>query len=213
MPSASRFLLAYSTLGLALAGSAWAEKADRSRPMALESEKPCVVNLAKQVNTCSGNVVLTQGTLVIRADKIEVRETPDGYRMASAIGAGGKPAEYREKRDGVDEYVEGTASRIDYDGRAATLRFEGQALVKRLRGTVTADEIHGNVIVWDSNAEQFSVQGGAVTPANPGGRVRAILAPSPAAASTSPGAKAASAPAGTPSAPALRSTATLGDRR
>ncbi|NRF66344.1 lipopolysaccharide transport periplasmic protein LptA [Aquincola sp. S2] len=185
-------------------GAAQAEKTDRSKPMTLESDKPCVVNLVKQTSACSGNVVITQGTLLIRADKVELRETTDGYQVASATGADGRPAQYRQKRDGVDEYVEGAATRIDYDSRANTLRFEGQATARRLRGTVTADEIHGAVIVWDNTAEMFSVQGGAATAANPGGRVRAVLAPRDAASAP---------PAAAASAPLLRSTPSLGERR
>jgi lipopolysaccharide export system protein LptA len=187
-----------------LAAPAWAERADRTKPMTLESDQPCVVNLVKNTSSCSGNVVITQGTLVLRADRVELRETPDGYQLASAIGADGKPAQYRQKRDAVDEHVEGTAQRIDYDSRANTLRFEGQAVARRLRAGVTADEIHGQVILWDNTAELFNVQGGAPTDRNPGGRVRAVIAPREPAASAPP------TPA---SAPRLRSTPSLGDRR
>jgi lipopolysaccharide export system protein LptA len=181
-----------------------AEKADRSKPMTLESDQPCVVNLLKNTSSCSGNVVITQGTLVLRADRVELRETPEGYQFASAIGADGKPAQYRQKRDAVDEHVEGTAQRIDYDSRANTLRFEGKATARRLRGGVTADEIHGQVILWDNTAEMFNVQGGVATDGNPGGRVRAVLAPREPAAS---------APAAPASGPALRNSRTLGERR
>ena len=187
---------------------AWAEKADRTRPMTLESDpgKPCIVNLVKQTSQCSGNVVIAQGTLLIKADKVELRETPEGHRMATASGTPDKPAQYRQKRDGVDEYVQGTALRIDYDGRSGTLRFEGRAMVRRLRGAVMADEIQGETIVWDSIAEQFSVHGGAPSAANPSGRVRAVLAPRELASAP------ASAPAAGPG-PTLRSTPALGDRR
>jgi len=187
--------------------AAWAEKADRTRPMTLESDQPCTVSLLKQTSTCSGNVVISQGTLQIRADKLELRETPEGYQMAQAIGSSAKPATYRQKRDGVDEHVEGSAQRIEYDGRAGTLRFIGKAEVRRLRGTVPADEILGDTIVWDSTAEQFSVQGGSGTGNNPGGRVRAVLSPREPAASAPPAAK-ASAPGA-----ALRNSTSLGDRR
>lgn len=192
---------------LAVCLPAVAEKADRGKPMSLESDQPCTVNLLKQTSSCSGNVVVAQGTLLIRAERVELRETPEGYKVASAIGTDTKPAQYRQKRDSIDEYVEGTAHRIDYDSRANTLRFEGQAVARRLRGAVMADEIHGQVITWDNNAELFNVQGGGSTAANPGGRVRAVLAPrepvAPAPAS------AASAPPTTP----LRSTPALGERR
>jgi lipopolysaccharide export system protein LptA len=80
-------------------GVAAAEKADRSKPMALESDQPCTLNLLKQTSVCSGNVVISQGTLQIRADRLELRESPEGYQMAQAIGVAGKPASYRQKRD------------------------------------------------------------------------------------------------------------------
>jgi lipopolysaccharide transport protein LptA len=35
----------------------------------------------------NGNVVVTKGTMIIRAQRIEVRESPDGYRSAVAIGS------------------------------------------------------------------------------------------------------------------------------
>ncbi len=198
-------------LGLALAasGAAWAEKADRSKPMSVESDNPCSVDLVKNVSSCSGNVVVAQGTLLIRADRVELRETPDGYRVASAIGTAAKPAQYRQKRDNLDEYVEGTGQRIEYDSRANLLRFEGQAVARRLRSAIPADEIHGELITWDNNAELFNVRGGATTPANPGGRVRAVLAPREGA--SAPASAASAAPAA-PAAP-LRSSSSLGERR
>lgn len=190
-------------LALAFAwGSAQAEKADRSKPMTMESDKPCTVDLVKQVSTCSGNVVIAQGTLLIRADRVELRENPDGYRVAIAFGSAGKPAQYRQKRDNLDEFVEGSADRLEYDGRADTLRFTGNAVVRRVRGGAAADEIQGSLITWDNTAELFSVQGGAANAGNPGGRVRAVLAPQERAASAPP-----------PAAPALRPTPTLGERR
>jgi lipopolysaccharide export system protein LptA len=183
--------------------AAWAEKADRGRPMTLESDQPCTVSLLKQTSVCSGNVVISQGTLQLRADRLELRETPEGYQMAVATGSAAKPATYRQKRDGADEVVEGQAQRIDYDSRAGTLRFEGAAVVRRLRGSTVADEIQGQQIVWDSTAESFNVRGGAATATNPGGRVRAVITPRAPADAVS------TAPAGNE----LKPSPGLGERR
>jgi lipopolysaccharide export system protein LptA len=125
----------------------------------------------------NGNVVISQGTMVLRADRIEMREMPDGYRAASAIGTPAQPATWRQRRDGVDETVEGAAERIEFDGHADTLRFIGHGAVRRLRSGQVADEITGATIVWDNSAEVFKVEGGAATPSNPTGRVRAVLSP------------------------------------
>lgn len=181
-------------LTLALAAAATmpvrAEKADRSKPLVIESDRGSTLDLQRQVTVLSGNAVITQGTMVLRAERIELRETPDGYRAASAIGAPGKPASWRQKRDGPgDEFVEGTAERIEFDGRADTLRLVGNGQVRRLRAGQLADEINGSSIVWDNVAEVFRVEGGAVTPANPTGRVRMTLSPraeAPAAAASAP---------------------------
>ncbi len=188
---------------LGAASPAWAEKADRSKPMVIEADKPGSVDVQRQIVVFNGNVVISQGTMVIRADRVEVRETPDGYRTANAIGAPGRPASYRQKRDTGDESVEGFADRIEFDARADVLRFSGNASVRRLRGALAADEITGGAIVWDNNAEVFSVQGGAPSAANPAGRVRAVL---------SPRADSSSAPAtGSPTAAPLRPSKTLGE--
>jgi lipopolysaccharide export system protein LptA len=161
----------------ALLPGASAEKADRTKPMMVEADKPGTIDLQNQVVVFNGNVVIAQGTLQIRAEKVEVRERADGTRGAAAIGVPGRQVTLRQKRDGVDEFLEGLADRIEYDSKGDTLKFIGNASVRRMRSGVLADEITGAQIVWDNTTEQFNVQGGAVSPSNPTGRVRAVFAP------------------------------------
>lgn len=176
-------------LCLAAMASAQAEKADRGKPLTIEADQPGTVDLLKQVVVFNGNVVVAQGTMSIRAEKVEVREKPDGHRSATALGSAGKPAAFKQKRDGVDETIEGQAERIEYDSRGDVVRFTGNAQVRRLRGTSPADEISGNVITYDNGNETFSVQGNPAAPgaaSGPGtgnGRVRVVITPKPEAAS------------------------------
>jgi lipopolysaccharide export system protein LptA len=165
----------------ALAPAVHAEKADRSQRMTIAADQPSTIDLLKQVVVFNGNVVITQGTLTIHADRVEVRESADGFHAATAIGSAGRPASFRQKRDSLDEYIEGEADRVEYDGRADKVLFIGHAQVRRLRGATPADEINGSQITYDNAAEVFSVQGGATSasPGNPGGRVRAVLTPPP----------------------------------
>jgi lipopolysaccharide export system protein LptA len=200
-PTCKRCALLGGLLLALAAAPALAEKADRSKPWVVEADRDGVIDLQRQVLVYTGNVVITQGTMVLRAERVEMRELPDGYRAASALGQPGKPASWRQRRDGVDETVEGTADRIEFDGRADTLRFIGNGAVRRLRGGSVADEITGAQILWDNVSEVFKVEGGVSTATNPGGRVRAVLSPRVEPA--------ASAPATAPLTPAR----SLGDKR
>ena len=168
---------------------AQAEKADRSKPLTIEADQPGSVDLLKQVVIFNGNVVVAQGTMSIRAERVEVRERPDGHRSATALGSAAKPATFRQKRDGVDETIEGSADRIEYDSRGDVVRFAGSAQVRRLRGTTPADEISGSVITYDNGNETFSVQGAASVPgaasAAGSGRVRVVITPKPEPAGAS----------------------------
>lgn len=180
LPTCSRLVSAL--LLCALAGPVLAEKADRAKPMEVLADKSGTADLQNQVSRFSGNVVITQGTMVIKADRVEIRQTPDGFHVGTAWGTAGAPVSYRQKRDGVPEFVEGVAERVEFDGRAEVLRFIGNSVVRRLRGTETVDEITGALITWNHGSEQFSVQGGTPTTANPSGRVRAVLSPRPGSA-------------------------------
>ncbi|MCW5634262.1 MAG: lipopolysaccharide transport periplasmic protein LptA [Rubrivivax sp.] len=204
-----------AAVGLAAIAPAHAERADRTKPMVVEADRPGTVDLQRQVVVFNGNVVISQGTMVLRADRVEMREMPDGFRAASAIGASGRQASWRQRRDGPgDEIVEGVADRIEFDGKADTLRFVGNGAVRRLRGGTVADEITGATIVWDNLAEVFRVEGGAPTAANPSGRVRVILSPRAQASGADGVAGAASAGAqGAPAAPLAPARSLGGERR
>lgn len=148
---------------------AQAERADRDKPIHLEADRVSIDD-AKKISTFEGNVVLTQGTLVIRADRMIVREDQQGFQHGIAYG---NLAKFRQKRDGVDEYVEGEAERIEYDGRAERLQLFNRAQMKR-----GEDEVRGSYISYDQPTEFFRVTG-APEKGETGqpGRVRAVIQP------------------------------------
>jgi lipopolysaccharide export system protein LptA len=183
---------------LALSGvatGAHAEKADRDKPMNVESDALRYDDL-KQVSIFSGNVVLTKGTILIRGSQIEVRQDPEGYQFGLVTGAPGKQAFFRQKRDGIDEYIEGEGDTIEYDGKADTVRFIKKAQMRRLRGAVLADEVTGAVILYENLTDRFTVDGTPKTATAPAGRVRAMLTPKPQAGVGAAAAAVTPAPAG-----------------
>ena len=151
--------------------SAHAEKADRDKPINLESDT-VTVDDAKRVSIYEGNVVLIQGTLNIRSDKMIVTEDAEGFQHGTAHG---NPAYFRQKREGFDEYIEGWGKRIEYDNRTDKVELFTDARMKK-----NQDEVHGNFISYDGKTELFNVIGGgkeAATANNPRGRVRTVMQP------------------------------------
>ena len=202
------------SLTLGWAAPAWAERADRLQKINIAADQSGQIDLQKQVVVYSGNVVISRGTMLIRAAKVEVRQLPSGYYTAVAFGAPGASATFRQKRDGVDEYIEGEAERIEYDGKTDFVKFINKAEVRRLRGASPADEISGNLITYDATTEKMTVLGGAeATPGNPTGRVRAVLTPNAGSEAAAEAADAAASSVGP-----LKMTPTLpppkaGDKR
>lgn len=201
-------LAAVMACGCVLAGgAAWAEKADRTKPMNAEADSLRYDDV-KQTSVFTGNVVITKGTMVIRADRVEVRQDNEGFQFGTAISTGGKRAFFRQKRDAGDEWIEGEAESIVYDGKADNVSFRGNANMRRLRGATLTDETQGALITYDNTSDVFNVSGGATAgnPGNPGGRVRAVLTPR-AAVGTAPTAPAAQGGA------SLRPSTTLGGEK
>jgi lipopolysaccharide export system protein LptA len=165
-------LAALCACTLVWSSSGRAEKADREKPVNLEADRVTVDDV-KQLATFEGRVVLTQGTLVIRGDRMEVHQDSEGFKYGKTWG---NLAYFRQKREGFDEYIEGWAERIEYDGRADKIQMFQRASLKRGQDTV-----RGNYISYDGNTEFFQVTsaGKDAPPGSPDRRVRAVMQPKP----------------------------------
>jgi lipopolysaccharide export system protein LptA len=172
--------LCAALLCVGLAGpQAHAESADRDKPLNIEADTMNYDDL-RQVNVFTGHVVMTKGTIIIRADHVVVSQDPRGYQYATGTMNGPGLAYFRQKRDNVDEYIEGYGERIDYDGKQDQTTLTTRAMVRRLQGlTQVADEVRGSVIHYDGQKDFYTAQSGkdVAGPGNPNGRVRAMLAP------------------------------------
>jgi lipopolysaccharide export system protein LptA len=157
------------TLLLALAAPlAHAELADREQPLQIEADQ-VLLDQAKQVSTFTGHVKFDQGTLQLRGTKVVVSQDAQGYKIGSVTG---DTASFRQKREGVNEYVEGYAQRIEYNTHTQVLDLYGQARLKR-----EGDFIRGAHINYNSQSEIFIVNDNAPVSGVPPTRVRAVLQP------------------------------------
>lgn len=189
------------------ASLACAENADRDKPMNVEADA-LRYDDARQISVFTGTVVLTKGTILIRGDKLEVRQDPEGFQYGVVTGTQQQRAYFKQKREGVDETIEGEGVTIDYDSRLDTVKFTGQAQLRRFQGAKLNDEFNAGIIVYNNTTEVFTLDGAPATgaqgstgqPGAPAGRVRAMLTPK---------SQPATAPAPASSAP-LRSSPQLG---
>lgn len=149
-----------------LAFSVCAEIADREQPTHLEADH-VLIDEVRQFSRFEGRVQVRQGSLLILADKVEVREDAEGYQHLTAFG---QPASFRQRYEGTQEYAEGYGERIEYDMRAETVDFFGLARVKR-----GVNEVRGARISYSTKTEVFEARGDPATPEQEAGRVRAVL--------------------------------------
>lgn len=149
---------------------AYAEAADRNKPLQLEANS-VLIDDAKKINRFEGNVQMTQGTLLIQADTIEVTEDAAGMQRLIATG---HPVKFRQRYEGSSEYAEGYGNRIEYDTHAETVDFYDHARIKR-----GADEVQGAHIAYSTKTEIFQARGATLNDdADPrNSRVRAIIQP------------------------------------
>jgi lipopolysaccharide export system protein LptA len=152
-----------------LASPVHAEKADRDKPVNLEADSVTLDDI-KKISIYEGNVVLSQGTMMLRADRVQVTQNAGGLDKVAATG---RPVAFRQKIDGRDEFIEGFANRIEYDSGKSQLELIGEAQLRR-----GSDELRGAQISYNANTEFYKVVGqpDAKTPA---GRVRAVIRPKP----------------------------------
>jgi len=167
-----KLLLATILLPVSLqlwAPACFAGRPDRDEPMHLEADQ-VIMNDAQRISTFIGKVVLSQGTLLVRGDKIIVKQDKDGFQHVNAYG---NTAEFRQKRETMEGYVEGYGEQIEYDTRTGILNLYEKARLKR-----NLDVVSGDHITYNAKTEIFKVDSNdANTNNGPPQRVRAVLQP------------------------------------
>ena len=208
-------LLLLSALTLGAFSGARAEKADRDKPMNIEADTLTHDEL-KQTSVFSGNVVMTKGTIVLRGTQLQVHQDAEGFQYGVVTAVPGQRAFFRQKRDtpagAPNEFVEGEAESIEYDGKADKVRLIRRAELRRYREAALTDELEGALIVYNNLTDVFTVDGqqtapGGATAGTPGGRIRAVLSPKE---QQQPTGKTPTPPPAPAAAPPLRQSTELG---
>ena len=162
------------TLSLCLLATlpAHAEKADRDKPMLVEAGKVSIDD-AKKIQILEGDVVITKGTMILKADRVVITEDQYGFQKGTAFSGKDGLARFRQKREGKDEYIDGEAERIEYNANSEIAELFHRAWVKS-----GEDQVKGDYIWYDAVNEKYLVTAGeARDPKAPPPRVRAVIQP------------------------------------
>lgn len=169
------FLVPALALSLLSAGHALAEQADRLKPMQVEADK-MQHDEGRQLTVLTGNVQAVKGTLVMRAARMEVQQDSTGQQVARFWAEPGQRVFFRQKREGLDEFVEGEAVQAVYDSRQDLMTLTDRAEMRTLREGRVADQVQGQRIVYNNTTEVMNVDG-KLQGSDSRQRVRAVLAP------------------------------------
>jgi lipopolysaccharide export system protein LptA len=166
-------------VALLVVGNAHAEKADFDKPYNVAADK-LVDDDVKQIRTWTGNVILTQGTLIMKGAKLVLTTSPDNYDFATLYAQAGGLATMRQKRDGgPDLWIEGEAAdRITYDQKTSIAKLFSNAKIRRLTGAKPTDEAAGAFLSYNSQTEIVTganTEGGESKPG--AGRVIVVIQP------------------------------------
>ena len=167
-----------------LSQTALAEKADLSKELIALGNIGTVIDGDNagdgETNIFEGNVDIEQGTLKILAHKLSLKNLKNGYRFGEALGKTNAPVKFRQKREGKDSYVDGTAERVVYDEQQETIQMFGNVKVK-----LGEDEFNGQYVSYNMTTDKFLLDGSR-SPNMPNsakgtvaadGRIRVVLKP------------------------------------
>lgn len=149
-----------------------AEKADREKPLQVEAQRMSIDD-GKKIQILEGDVVLTKGTMILRAERVVVTEDQYGFQKSTAFAGKGGLARFRQKREGKEDYIDGEAERIEYNTGSEIAELFHRAWIKG-----GEDQVKGDYIWYDAISEKYlATAGDTRDPKGPSARVRAIIQP------------------------------------
>jgi len=136
---------------LSVAMPVHAQPFDRSQPVNIDADKVTVDDRNK-IHVFEGNVVLTQGTLSIKGDKIIITQDATGFHNGVATAGGGRLVYFRQKRTSDGAWIDGEAERIEYNSQNERAKLFNRAQIQS-----AGDKVQGQYIEYDIATENYLV--------------------------------------------------------
>lgn len=151
-------------LFLLISTPVWAAKNDTKQPIYISSDSQSL-NMKENIVTFTGNVVLKQGTVDIKANKVVVTR-PGKNSKQEIIQAYGEPATFHQTLDN-GKPINGSANQMKYDTASEFLTMTSNAQLIQ-----EGSKIKGNVITYNIQQQKLMAEG------NRQHRVITVLQPS-----------------------------------
>ncbi len=136
-----------------LSSLAFAMPGDRDKPIEIEAES-VVVDESTGFNQFMGNAIVTQGSLNLSAELIEVQTSDEEVESMVAKGSQQKPAKYIQEQPNQARFIEATAVEIVYDVDKGIVILIGDAhLVQGF------DSFSGETLEYDVDNDKVLVKG------------------------------------------------------
>lgn len=170
--------LPLTALSFFFAANVWAELADRTKPIEIEANVATLDGQNNRLRTLEGNVILTQGTMRLAAERMVVRQDEAGNTTAQVFGGPKGQVAFKQKREGAADYMEGYADRAEFDDQADTLKLFSNARLKS-----GGDELKGEYIYYNSATEVMQARNalpdakGAAVSGDTSSRVKITIQP------------------------------------
>lgn len=145
----------------------WALPSDRKQPIAIEADQGSL-DQKNQLTVFAGNVIIKQGTLLIRANKVSVQQDKQGNQTMRAVGS---PAYFQQEIENRG-IIRGEATKAEYDSATNIVKLLGKAKVWR-----GDDLAQGEAISYNTQTEIYTVLGGNAIGNKQGRRVTVVIQP------------------------------------
>jgi len=147
---------------LAWISHAQALESDLQQPINVQADKSEFDEKAG-TQTLSGNVEISQGSMLITAEEITIGLKDNALHT---ISGSGDPIRFQQENEAGD-IMKGAAEKIIYDAIAGTLTLRGAATLSQPRQNLVSD-----LIIFDARSQKVNAEGGGDT-----GRVSIQLLP------------------------------------
>jgi len=139
-------------LFLCLSTPSWALSNDTEQPIYIDSDNQ-ELDIQKNIVTFTGNVILRQGSIDIRADKVVITR-PNGQDGQETIDAYGKPATFHQIMDD-GKPIDGASLKMRYETAIDFLKMTDEAILIQ-----EGSEIQGKVITYKIDEQKLVAESG-----------------------------------------------------